>query len=35
MKFKDPVEDGEENIMTSFTQLNADIKQGFRNLEDM
>jgi len=35
MKFKDPVEDGEENIMASFTQLNADIKQGFRNLEDM
>merc|ERR1712142_344564 len=35
MKFKDPVEDGEENIIADFTKLNADIKAGFRSLEDM
>ncbi|KAM9515094.1 V-type proton ATPase catalytic subunit A-like [Guaruba guarouba] len=34
MKFKDPVKDGEANIMAAFAQLNEEMQAAFRNLED-
>jgi V-type H+-transporting ATPase subunit A len=34
MKFKDPVKDGEEKIKKEFDELNEQLQQAFRNLED-
>ncbi|XP_050186359.1 V-type proton ATPase catalytic subunit A-like [Myiozetetes cayanensis] len=34
MKFKDPVKDGESQILASFAQLHEDMTAAFRNLED-
>jgi hypothetical protein len=34
MKFKDPVKDGEAKIKADFDQLNEELQQAFRNLED-
>jgi V-type H+-transporting ATPase subunit A len=34
MKFKDPVSDGEEKIKKEFDELNEQLQQAFRNLED-
>lgn len=34
MKFKDPVKDGEAKIKSDFAQLNEEMQNAFRNLED-
>ncbi|XP_054834884.1 V-type proton ATPase catalytic subunit A-like [Eublepharis macularius] len=34
MKFKDPVKDGEAKIKADFAQLNEEMQNAFRNLED-
>lgn len=34
MKFKDPKSDGEEKIKSHFAELNEQMQQAFRSLED-
>jgi len=34
MRYKDPVADGKERILADFEELNEEITNGFRNLED-
>ncbi|XP_015263829.1 PREDICTED: V-type proton ATPase catalytic subunit A-like [Gekko japonicus] len=34
MKFKDPVKDGEAKIKSDYAQLNEEMQNAFRNLED-